>query len=236
MVYIKIIISALFLLGGIRVSYVKQSRLVQGNQFETVYGSKGVVSFISSDENYGKNIIIFNDDGTIFSTISLKGNFIKFGHHKISLSGPDLGQTLLDKRFHFSPYEFYPDYNIIRFACKAVRSRRAEIYIDKGKKHTKFINLNSPMFSVVDWKNHLLGAVLEVDNEKNYLRERPSDLLSTKRIQVPDDASFRITKFEGEWAQVECFSFCESTCERKYKGWIRWTNGKQPLLKLYYVC
>lgn len=215
---------------------VKQVKSLQVDQFETIYGSKGVVNFINSDENHGKNIVIFNSDRTIFSTISLKENFIKFGRYKVSLSGPDLGQALLDKRFHFSPYEFYPDYSIIRFAYKSINSQRVEVYIDKEKKHTKFVNLNSSEFSVVNWKNYLLGAVLEIDNEKNYLRERPNDLLSTKRTQVPDDANFCINKFEGEWVQVECFNFCESTCERKYKGWIKWTDGKQPLLRSYYTC
>lgn len=232
----QIFILCLLLSGNLAVDRREQVESTRTDQFETIYRSKGVAVFLNTDKNIHRNIVLYNINGTEFANISLKNNFMKFGKYKIGLSGLDLSNAILDKKYHFNPQEFYPDYGVIIFAYKSIYNGKAEVYIDKEKKNTKFIKLDPTLFNVESWKTHLMGAIPGVDNLKNPLRVNPNDLVSTKRIQVPDDAVFRIINLKGYWAQVECFSFCESTCERKYKGWIRWTNGKQPLLKLYYVC
>lgn len=226
----------LFLLISLDKGRVEQNSPVKFDQFEAIYGSKGVLVYMNAGRNYRKNIMLFNSDGTVFATISTEKHLIKFGKYKFGLSGAELSDAMLDKKYQFNPQEFYPDYGVIIFAYKSIRNGKAEVYIDKEKKNTKFIKIDPTLFNVESWKTHLTGAIPGIDNLKNPLREKPNDSISTKQIKVPDDAIFRIINFKGYWTQVECFSFCESTCGKKYRGWIRWTDGKQPLLKLYYVC
>ncbi len=229
----QIFISVLLVCTGFSVD---QNKSIYIDEFQSVYDSKGVVSFNDNGTNYRKKIALYNANGTTFAVISLADHSIKLSNYKADISDIDLDKSILHKKYHFNPQEFFPDYNLIIFSYKNIIGGKAEVYIDKEKTTTKFIRIDSKLFKVESWKNHLIGSVLEIDNIRNPLREKPSDLTFIKKISVPNDASFRIIKFEGAWVQVECFSFCESTCDKKYRGWIRWTNGKQPLLKLYYTC
>ncbi len=226
----------LLTLSGGSVKDRDQIQAGRQNQFETVYGAKGVVTFISSEKNNNKAIVLLNSNGTTFATISLAKSFIQFGQYKFGLSGADLGNAALDKKYHFHPHEFSPDYGLIQFAYKTITKGVAEVYIDKAKTTTKYMALNPALFSVQSWKELLMSAVVEVDNIKNPLREKPDDLATTKRFTVSDDVSFHINRFEGSWVYVTCIDFCDSPCTKKYKGWLKWTNGKQPLLTLYYTC
>lgn len=236
MYFNQLLTIVILLAGSLNLDRQAQNQPTRSEPFEAIYGSRGVVVYKNEDRNHHKNIILLNANGTVFASISLGEGFIKFGQYKVGLSGADLAAASLNTNYQFDPQGFYPDYGVVQFAYKLVSAGRVEVYINKQRTLTKFIKLDSTLFDIEDWRTHLSGAALEVDNSTNPLKEKPGDAASIKRISVPDDISFRITKFDGSWAQIECFNFCESVCDKKYKGWIRWTNGKQPLLKLYYAC
>lgn len=205
--------------------------------FEKILGSDGVVSFISSDANLQVGFELLNADGSKYATIIPGSDEIIIESKKYSLS-LFANNDGLKKNYSFFPRHFSIDNYVIQYELVAVKDSLIEIYLDKAHKVTKYLKKNDAVFKVENWRDHCRGAMIDFDLEKNPIKLDASDASDSVQLDDGTDVVFIGGEVRGEWIFIQCSNVCEIPCpqQSKLNGWIRWTDGKQMIIKLFYSC
>lgn len=210
------------------------------NQFfsdsiEMFFHSKGVASFIFSDNNC-KKFNILNKNGTVFATIDIAKDRIIINDKELVLSQFSYDNALKLK-YDFEPKEFYPELSVIQFEYLQIKQNKIEVYLNKQKKITKFIEPNC--FKLEEWRKHLIGCMVDFDKNNNFIREKPEkEAVSLHYEDSDEDLIFIISEIKGDWVKLECVEICDYTCnhKNKFNGWIMWKQFGKMIIQLLYSC
>jgi hypothetical protein len=215
----------------------RQVKVHSKDSLEQIFSSKGVITFKNTDRNLDKGFVIYNHDGTIFSSISPKRNEITIIGKKYNLSEYEQSKEAFSSLYNFSPEAFYPEIGFIfQFTFNAIEGGQVEIYIDKNKLGTKFLKADTSIFTIESWEEHLLSSIIDFSDRKITIRQKPSDNAKSANIDARDFA-FSVKQIKGDWVEIECASFCDIACPpAKMSGWIRWRNKSEILIRFVYAC
>lgn len=210
---------------------------INNDSLSLFFKSNGVVSFINTDANYQKGFTIFNGDGTVFMRILPSQDKVILNEKELSLSDFNTNKASFQKQ-GFSPKEFWPDEGfIIQFNYLSSNNNLIEVFIDSAKTITKKILLDSTLFKTETWQEHIIGTMIDFNQQKNIIRSSPSEAGTSMRLEnSTEDIIFIVTKIQGEWLYIESESVCGFEKNSKYNGWIRWKNGENILIRFAYAC
>jgi hypothetical protein len=201
--------------------------------FESYFESKGLVIVNSEDENLQKDFIIYNLNGTEYCRLNLLKDLIYYNNTTEELS--TLQGLLLD------PYEFYPDYYILKFEIESIINDSIYVFIDKAKLVKKKIFYNRSQVSAETWREYFIGAMVDFNEFDNPIKGSP-DLNTKNRIISSDinvdDYFFTIGEIKGNWIFIECTDLCGIECPNglELSGWIMWKKEGKMIIKLVSAC
>lgn len=208
------------------------------DSLELFFKSKGVVSFINTDINNKNGFSIYNKDGTIFLEVFPKTDELIFKGEKYKLSNYDQIRSNLMDLYGFSPKAFFPQNGFIfQFEYRSIEDNQIEIYVNREKSDLKYLKSNNKLFAIETWKQHLLGRIIDFNLRKNPIKKQPLSSSESINLDKYDDIVFSIKGIKGEWVEIECTSFCETSCpDKKITGWIKWRDKKGILIRFTYAC
>ncbi|RYU95581.1 hypothetical protein [Emticicia agri] len=200
------------------------------------FQSNGVVTFINTDDNIRKGFKIFNGDGSDFMKIVPFNDSINFQNKEFRLSDFDKSKQFFQKH-HFSPKGFWPDYHIFQFEYLQSKDNFIEIYIDEAKSITKKLSLDTTLFKVENWKEHIVGTMIDFHTKKDIIRVSPiEDSKSLGYENSEEELFFVATEIKGDWIYIESKAICGFSQNAQYNGWLRWKKEGKLLITFAYAC
>jgi len=207
------------------------------DSIEIFFQSKGVVSFMFSDENSIRKFKILNKDGSLYAMVDFALDEINIDGEKFKLTQFATDKSLM-RKLDFAPKEFYPELSVIQFEYTEVKGDLAEIIVNKDKLISKYIEIN-PGFKIEDWRKHLTGCMIDFNKRTNIIREKPGEKFKSLNYESSEnDLIFIIKEIKGNWVKIECSEICDCNCNsgKKYDGWIKWKNQDKLIIRLLYSC
>lgn len=220
-----------------------QTTLSVDSLVKATYKSTGVLRIKNKVSGKRKDLTIYNQTGSVYATISLTRNTVQFNKVVYDFNRQNLDPDLLNKQAGFSPLAFYPEYTLAYFETADRVSNKIFIYINSDKKTKKYVLYDPTQMVIQSWKEHLLNnddsIIVEIEfNAAN--NPLVSKLNGTSKLLANTakaaEISWKIRQFSGQWIEIESIEGCNPKPTRHYRGWIRWTDGKRPLLSVAYDC
>ncbi|MES2389584.1 MAG: hypothetical protein V4543_16385 [Bacteroidota bacterium] len=212
---------------------------------ESFFGSKGIITFKDSGNNYRHDIVFLNPDNSVFANLNFARQKIAFNKETYTFTQIAGDTTVLDK-YDFKPKGFYPaDYNILLLEYSEIQSGYATVFINHAKNIKKRIKLNKQMYNAEPWEKHLKSVVIGFNPVLNPIMKSNSPRSGLKgyvqfrdREEPETGYAFRIDEISGDWAKISCIEYCDSPCytNQKYDGWILWRANGKLLIELHYAC
>ena len=191
-----------------------------------------------------KNLSILNEDGTLYlKIIRDKNGEIKSVYSNDKENGSILKSIKHHYPFYYAKHKkygvplpnisiraFYPDYDIIVLDAFKYKSGY-KVFVNGFWKYVKL----SPNVSYKTWVNHLIKDIYVVADIKNPVYEKNN--LKSRIITSENIYSYKVVRVEGEWIEVECLKECEGCPQNRIqRGWMKWKQGNNILIDLYYSC
>jgi hypothetical protein len=183
------------------------------------FNSKGIVTFLASDLNLKKDIILLNNNGTKYGIINFNN-----------------GITQFEPSSEFIPFEFYKDYYVLKFELADRRNDSLWVYTDKKMSIKKKLLADKRMFLIENWKDFFIGSMIDFDYELNPLKKYPNENTGVLKNVDYNNIVFEIIDVKNDWINIKCSERCGYSCENKISGWIKWNNGKDVIIKFSSTC
>ncbi|WP_461633375.1 hypothetical protein [Labilibaculum euxinus] len=179
--------------------------------------------------NYQDEILILNEDGSIWMKFDFNGE--SKVENKESYTSDDI-RKLYNWKDEFNPYAFHYDYVILMFKCLSYDGERYKVIVDERTGLTKWIKSKS-IWKLENWEEHIVNSVatIDADYESNPIRKKPDVLSTIIEINTENlDPAIGPLLIEGDWLKIK---YWEN--DIKNTGWIRWKEGKQIIISLWYL-
>jgi len=181
---------------------------------------------------------VYNEDGSVYSSISLKNDTMEIEGIRYALSDFEGKRKEIAKAHQFSPFNFYPSSGyVLQFAYKGIENGKVRIFINGDKGITKLLKVEDGLFAIEPWQKYLEGSIVEFDPGKNPLLEEGKN--SSGKIETDiniADSFFSVIEVKGDFRRIECTDFCDFKCIGKAEGWIKWRDGNSLLIKFVSAC
>jgi len=184
----------------------------------------GVVGLLNC-ENVYDSIKIFNNDNSIFTRFTFKGEDTNEFYNYLD--------SIVEQ---FNIYFYKPDYAILIFPSNP-KGNLFEIYLKNG--NPKFIPKNDKIFKFYTWQEYLLSdAYLSIDddaliNSDHPIYEQKDTLSNTITFKRHENEIYFVKGIEIQenWLKVTCEY---ENGDKKY-GWTKWYEKNKLLLRFYYL-
>lgn len=179
---------------------------------------KNTKGLIMLSDRYGKNEFIrfYNTDGSLWYDFTF---YYDDKDGKFEYENDD-----------FAPFAFHPDYFLLALKCTGEDNNRYEVIVNEDTGLKKFLK-KDPALKFQSWEEHVKGAfAVKFNQVENPLRESPD---GKARKDLPKEVPFHPVEAKGEWLKVR---WGESQQPKKdtASGWIKWRDGDQILVELFY--
>lgn len=176
-----------------------------------------------------KKLKFYNQQGEIIYTIENLESDVITTKGKVKYSRNDTTNPLAPRVFNPNP-----DYFRLILDCNVIQSKYYEVIIDRGSSTKAYIKKSDPLFKLQTIEEHITewGSIgIDFNRAENNLHEEPNS--NSEIIHHNLEKKYKIwqgefLKISGDWLQI--------SIDEKEQGWIRWRNGNQILIRMYYAC
>ena len=125
---------------------------------------------------------------------------------------------------------YYPDYGIFVIDANKINDKDYEVFING---EWKIIKENSTL-QYKKWGDFIKDLLIKLpDNISLHCQKN----IKSKKMTSQKDLSYKVLEVNGDWIKIECNKNCDDCNEKQpIKGWVKWKNGNNLLVYLYYVC
>jgi hypothetical protein len=175
------------------------------------------------EKKVSSNLTIYRSNGTVWYRFGLFGG------------QPDyyLGQNKNDS---FKPFtsNLVSNPNVL-LRLTAESDNWFKVEINEDTRETRYILKSDPLWMKTNWETWLTywGGPIYPAREQEPLRDKPDGNVIEEFAPVAYQ-SYRFFKAEGDWMYVEGVNLTLSQIYGKYKGWIRWREGRKILVGCYF--
>ena len=180
------------------------------------------VNYVGDQYVNNSVVTLYNSDGTIWRKLELNS------------PAPDYYQrTGINDFVPFSTgLADWSDIVILRMIGESPNWYKVEI--NESTRATKFARRNDKAWSRTNWEGWLYYSTnLYLDNGQAPLMDAPNG----KIIAASESIKFERVHFlraDGDWAYVEGFANPRMPNPERYKGWLRWREGRKILVGCYF--
>jgi hypothetical protein len=195
--------------------------------------------FVTEDSIIGIGIVeisdgpscykIYSEEGKIIASVELKENEIITKIDDRIIKGYDSLNPFKPRLFAESL-----DYFRLVFDCIKKDSNNYKVIINRQTGKTGYIRRNDnsfKFFSIDEYVDNWTGLGLDFDRTNNPLRTTPSVTSDT----IHSDLKNRYKIWRGEKILIKG-DWMEIQTTKTERGWIRWREGNQILIRMYYSC
>lgn len=190
----------------------------------------GIVTIADTVDTYDKKLSIYDGSGKVIVTVEQKeSDVITVYKGKIYNRNDSLNP--------FSPrlYVTNPDYFRLAFDCTSSDNEFYRVIINRQTGESAKIRKSNKFFkfeTIEEFVDNWTGIGLDFDRSSNPLKKIPND--KSEDIRNDKQSRYKIWSAEkisikGDWIEIKI----EDTEET---GWIRWRQGNQILIRMYYAC
>jgi len=169
------------------------------------------------------NLTIYKSNGSIWYRFGLLG------------TSPDyyLGQNKNDS---FKPFtsSLVSNPNVL-LRLTAESDNWYEVEVNEDTRETRFILKSDPLWMKTSWETWLTfwGGPIHPAREQAPLRDKPEGDVIEEFAPVTYQ-TYRFFRAEGDWMYVEGVNLNRSQIYGKYRGWVRWREGRKILVGCYF--
>ena len=190
----------------------------------------GIVTISDTVDTYDKKLSVYDILGKVIATVEQKESNVITIYKGKTYNGHDSLNP-------FSPrlYAPNPDYFRLAFDCTKSDNEFYTVIINRQTGETAKIKKSDKFFkfqTIEEFVDNWTGIGLDFDRSTNPIRKSPSD--KSEDINNDKQPTYKIWSAEkilikGDWLEIKI----EDTEET---GWIRWRQGNQILIRMYYAC
>ena len=165
-------------------------------------------------ETYNENIVIYNQDGSVWMQFDF--NFENKLENKNQYSLEDV-KKLYNWNKDFNPYAFHIDYSLLMFKCTSIEGNKYKVIVNKETGLEKYI-VKEKFWVLRDLKDHIINSVVSIDfnSETNPIRQNPSEESSCLKINDEIDPAIDPIEIKDDWLRIK---YWENETEKT--GWIK---------------
>ncbi len=190
----------------------------------------GIVTISDTVDTYDRELSMYNASGKVIVTVEQQESDVITNYK-------GKAYNRYDSLNPFSPrlYVTNPDYFRLAFDCIGSDNEFYTVIINRQTGEVAKIKKLDTFFkfeTIEEFVDNWTGIGIDFNRSTNPLRKSPSD--KSENINNDKQTKYKVWRAEkisikGDWIEIKV----ENTEE---KGWIRWRQGNQILIRMYYAC
>jgi len=171
-------------------------------------------------EKVSSNLTIYKSDGSVWYRFGLLGG------------EPDNYQDK-NKNDRFKPFTSSLISNNVLLRQTAESDNWYEVEVNEDTRETRYILKSDPLWMKTNWETWFTyaGGPIHPAREQAPLRDKPDGNVIEEFASVTYQ-SYRFLRIEGDWMYV--VGTTRVLTYGKYKGWVRWREGRKILVGCYF--
>lgn len=206
---------------------------IQNLYMSDFFKSKGIVAINHLSGDKYTRTTIFEANKSIYCEVDFDKFQLKIKEMELDLEDFEMIRDTLD--IDFKPFSFYPDYFLLEFEYLGKVDSGLEVLINKEKKISKFIPINSNV-SVLSWFEYFMGSAIGFNKLLNPIKSNPIETADV--IKYDESIIWEIAEVKGDWIKIVCSNICDNACPENSttEGWIKWKNKDVMIIDLLSQC